>query len=71
LNKNLKYVTISPPEVEAIYRCISLAMDLRHNIEWEDKEQYWSEWDRMTKSIDVALTTTNKLAGYNHVSNRC
>lgn len=64
LNKNLKYVSIFPEEVEAIYRCISLAMDLRHNIEWEDEEQYWSEWDYMSKYINVALTATNKLAGY-------
>ena len=67
MNKNLKCVTISQQEVEAIYRCISLAMDLRHNIEWEDEKQYWSEWDRMSKHIDAALTITNKLAGYNHV----
>lgn len=64
LNKNLKYVTISQSEVEAIYRCISLAMDLRDNIEWKDEKQYWSEWSYMSKYIDVALTATNKLAGY-------
>lgn len=64
MNKTIKYVSISPQEVEAIYQCISLAMDLRHNIEWEDEEQYWSEWDSMTKSIDTALIATNKLAGY-------
>lgn len=63
---NMKYVTISHAEVEAIYRCISFSMDLRDEIEWENEKQYWSEWDRMTKNIDVALTATNKLAGYNN-----
>ena len=60
----MKYVTISPQEVEAMYRCISFAMDLRDNIEWNDKEQYWSEWGYMTKNIDTAMTATHKLAGY-------
>jgi hypothetical protein len=65
--RNFKYVLISPQEVEAIYRCISLAMDHRDNIDWESEEQYWSEWDRMSKNIDLALVATNKLAGYQNV----
>ena len=60
----MKYVSISPEEVESLYRCISLAMDLRDQIEWQNEEQYWSEWDNMTKNIDTALVATNKLAGY-------
>ena len=67
MDKNLKYVVISSQEVEAIYCCISLSMDLRDKIEWNNEEQYRSEWDYMTKSIDTALTATNKLAGYNNV----
>lgn len=57
---------ISHQEIEAIYRCISFSMDLRDKIEWENEKQYWSEWDYMTKHIDIALTATNKLAGYNN-----
>lgn len=60
----MKYISISPEEVESLYRCISFAMDLRDEIEWHDEEQYWSEWDNMSKNIDTALVTTNKLAGY-------
>ena len=63
-NRLVKYVIISPQEVEAIYRCISLAMDLRDNIEWKDEEQYQSEWDCMSKNIDIAMTAANKLTGY-------
>jgi len=59
-------IELSPEQIEALYGCISLAMDHRNNIEWESEEQYWSEWDSMTKNIDLALVTTNKLAGYNH-----
>ena len=66
-----KYVTISPEEVEAIYRCISFSMDLRDNIEWVNEKDYWSEYDWLTKNIGTAMTATHKLAGYNHVSNRC
>ena len=62
--RNFKYVTISPQEVEAIYRCISLAMDLRDNIEWNDEKQYWSEYDWLTKNIDTAMIAAHKLAGY-------
>jgi len=64
LDKNLKYISISPEEVESLYRCISLAMDLRDEIEWQNEKQYWSEWDDMSKNIEVALVATNKLAGY-------
>ena len=60
----MKRISISPEEVESLYRCISLAMDLRDEIEWQNEEQYWSEWDRMSKNIEIALATTNKLAGY-------
>ena len=60
----MKYISISPEEVEALYRCISLAMDLRDEIEWQNEKQYWSEWDDMSKNIEVALVATNKLAGY-------
>ena len=55
---------LSSEEIEAIYRCISFSMDLRDQIEWQNEEQYWSEWDRMSKNIEIALATTNKLAGY-------
>ena len=55
---------LSSEEIEAIYRCISFSMDLRDEIEWQNEEQYWSEWDRMSKNIEIALATTNKLAGY-------
>lgn len=60
----MKYTSISPEEVESLYRCISLAMDLRDEIEWQNEEQYWSEWDNISKNIDTALVATNKLAGY-------
>jgi hypothetical protein len=60
----MKYVTISTQEVEAIYRCISFAMDLRDNIEWFDEKQYWSEYDWLTKNIDTAMIAAHKLAGY-------
>lgn len=65
----MKYISISHEEVESLYRCISLAMDCRDEIEWKDEEQYWSEWDYMSKNISIALTTTNKLAGYNNTIN--
>ena len=60
----MKYISISPEEVESLYRCISLAMDLRDQIEWQNEEQYWSEWDDMSKNIAAALVVTDKLAGY-------
>lgn len=60
----IKYVSISPQEVEAIYRCISFAMDLRDNIEWNNEDQYWSEYDWLTKNIDTAMIAAHKLAGY-------
>ena len=66
-----KYVTISPEEVEAIYRCISFSMDLRNNIEWVNEKDYWLEYDWLSKNIGIALMAAHKLAGYNHVSNRC
>jgi hypothetical protein len=59
-----KYVTISPEEVEAIYRCINFAMDLRDNIEWVNEKDYWSEYDWLSKNIGIALIAANKLAGY-------
>jgi hypothetical protein len=59
-----KYVTVSPEEVEAIYRCISFSMDLRDNLEWNNEEQYWSEYDWLTKNINIAMESANKLAGY-------
>ena len=59
-----KYVTVSPEEVEAIYRCISFSMDLRDNIEWTNEDQYWSEYDWLTKNIDTAMLVAHKLAGY-------
>ena len=59
-----KYVTVSPEEVEAIYRCISFSMDLRDNIEWNNEDQYWSEYDWLTKNIDTAMLVAHKLAGY-------
>lgn len=55
---------LSSEEIEAIYRCISFSMDLRDQIEWQNEEQYWSEWDRMSKNIEIALVATNKLTGY-------
>jgi len=55
---------LSSEEIEAIYRCISFSMDLRDQIEWKNEEQYWSDWDGMNKNIEIALATTNKLAGY-------
>jgi hypothetical protein len=60
----MKYITISPEEVEAIYRCISFSMDLRDNIEWNNEDQYWSEYDWLSKNIGIALMTAHKLAGY-------
>lgn len=60
----MKYISISPEEVESLYRCISFSMDLRDEIEWKNEEQYWSDWDYMSKNIDTALVATNKLAGY-------
>ena len=59
-----KYVSISQEEVEAIYRCISFSMDLRDNIEWNNEDQYWSEYDWLSKNIEIALNATHKLAGY-------
>ena len=55
---------LSSEEVESLYRCISMAMDWRHEIVYNTEEQYWSEWDYMSKHIDIALMTTHKLAGY-------
>lgn len=55
---------LSSEEIESLYRCISFSMDLRDEIEWKNEEQYWSDWDYMSKNIDIALMTTNKLAGY-------
>lgn len=63
----MKYVIISPEEVEAIYRCISFSMDLRDQLEWINEKDYWSEYDWLSKNIDIALTATNKLAGYESV----
>lgn len=57
---------LSDKEIEAIYWCISFSMDLRDQIEWKNEQQYWSEWDWMTKNINIALTTANKLAGYSY-----
>lgn len=57
---------LSIEEIEAIYRCISFSMDLRDQIEWKNEQQYWSEWDWMTKNINISLTTANKLAGYSY-----
>ena len=59
-----KYVTISPEEVEAIYRCISFSMDLRDNIEWVNEKDYWSEYDWLSKNINIAMESAHKLAGY-------
>jgi hypothetical protein len=59
-----KYVTISPEEVEAIYRCISFSMDLRNNIEWVNEKDYWLEYDWLSKNIGIALMAAHKLAGY-------
>jgi hypothetical protein len=64
MNKTVKYVSISPEEVEAIYRCISFSMDLRDNIEWNNEDQYWSEYDWLSKNIGIALMAAHKLAGY-------
>lgn len=61
----MKYVTISTEEVDAIYHCISFSMDLRDNIEWNDEEQYWSEYNWLTKNINIAMNAAQKLAGYN------
>ena len=55
---------LSAEEIEAIYRCISFSMDLRDEIEWKNEKQYWSEWDYISKNINIAFTATNKLAGY-------
>lgn len=60
------YIIISPEEVEAIYRCISSTMDLRDEIEWNNEEQYWSEWDGYSKHINLALNAANRLAGYDN-----
>ena len=60
----LKDVAVSPEEVEAIYRCISFSMDLRDNIEWNNEDQYWSEYDWLSKNIGIALMAAHKLAGY-------
>ena len=60
----MKYVIISPQEVEAIYRCISFSMDRREDLEWVDDKQYWSEYDWLTKNIDTAMIAAHKLAGY-------
>ncbi len=61
-----RYTTISQEEVAAIYYCISSAMDLRDEIEWNNEEQYWSEWDGYSKHINLALNAANRLAGYNN-----
>lgn len=61
---NLKYTTVAPEEVAAIYYCISSTMDLRDQIEWNNEEQYWSEWNGFSKNINLALNAANKLAGY-------
>lgn len=64
MNKTVKYVSISPEEVEAIYRCISFSMDLRDGLEWVNEKDYWSEYDWLTKNINIAMTAASKLAGY-------
>jgi hypothetical protein len=55
---------LSSEEVESLYRCVSFSMDLRDEIEYNTEEQYWSEWDYMSKHINIALTAAHKLAGY-------
>lgn len=59
-----KYPMISQEEVAAIYYCISSTMDLRDEIEWKNEKQYWSEWNHISKNIDIALVAANKLDGY-------
>lgn len=59
---------LSKDEIESLYRCVSFSMDLRDNIEWKDEKQYWSEYDYMTKHIDISLNAVNKLAGFCHQS---
>ena len=74
-----KYVIISPEEVEAIYRCISSTMDWRDAFDeelveekgWDETTDYQTKRDWLSKNIGIALMAAHKLAGYNHVSNRC
>lgn len=61
-----RYITISTEEVEAIYCCISSTMDLRDDIEWDNEEQYWSEWNNYSKHINLALKAANRLTGYDN-----
>jgi hypothetical protein len=72
MNKTVKYVSISPQEVEAIYRCIGLAMDWRDAFDeelveekgWDETIDYQTKRDWLSKNIGIALMTAHKLAGY-------
>jgi len=68
----MKYVSISPEEVESLYRCISMAMDWRDAFDeglveekgWDETTDYQTKRDWLSKHISIALSATNKLAGY-------
>jgi hypothetical protein len=68
----MKYVSISPEEVESLYRCISMAMDWRDAFDeglveekgWDETTDYQTKRDWLSKHIGIALSATNKLAGY-------
>ena len=74
----MKYVTISPEEVESLYRCISMAMDWRDAFDeelveekgWDETTDYQTKRDWLSKHINIALMAAHKLAGYETVVNK-
>jgi len=69
---------LTSDEVNAIYCCISFSQDLRDafdegliELKLDSKGDNQSKKDFLSEKILTALNAANKLAGYNHVSNRC
>jgi len=63
---------LSPEEIESLYRCIWMSMDWRDAFDeglveekgWPETTDYQTKRDWLSKHINIALTATNKLAGY-------
>lgn len=68
----MKHISISPEEIESLYRCIWMSMDWRDAFDeglveekgWPETTDYQTKRDWLSKHINIALTATNKLAGY-------
>jgi hypothetical protein len=70
----MKYVSISPEELESLYRCISLAMDWRDAFDeglveekgWDKTTDHQTKRDWLSKHIAIASGATSKIWWYNN-----